>query len=399
MPTTGPRFPGLLAPYSLSPDIPLLVQDPSDKTGQTLAINPDKGSQKIFWQRALANNLTFANTIAGGGQTVVNIIAPSEENLRGDYEVCALMSTSTGRFSAQIFHNTINRSFQNTAIPNNLLFGVSSFPSWLPETTYLPVTNGLQLTLTDLSGSPNTVSIVALGRRFLDWGNERIGDVRRRAFFSNRTHPYWLLDNRGPERSVAGTATDTLVLTVPNDADFNCVAILDDSDADYTMQIFEGLSSRALMDAQISAQSFVTATRQASLTVTGGDTFMRPTALGGGRALQWSHLFKRSSQINISITNLSGTTNKVRLALIGQLVYYNAPQTEQLTLPSTYAVGPQNQPMPYAGYGFNVPPMVPLGLNPGAQPGNTQPGVSGMGYIDARAFPGSVPMRRVGYGR
>lgn len=400
----APRAPGNLSPSSLSPDIPLLVQDIGrDPSGQTLAINPDKGSQKFFWLRALGNNNTFTTSLSANGQAVINLTAPPEENLRGDYDVCYLHAKSTGRFSVQMFQTTINRNFQNTAIPDNIIFGTASFPGYLPETIYTPTTTGLQLTITDLSGAANTVEIVGVGRRFLDWGNERIGDARRRAFYGRRTHPFWLMDNRGGQRSVAGSGTDTLVMNVPPDADFNCTAILDDSDFDYTMQIFEGLSSRALMDAQISCQSYVAA----NTTVFGmGGPVVTPSSMaqgwgggrlasGGGSGTGWSHLFKRSSQINISVTNLSATANNVRLALVGQLVYYSAPVDERLTLPENYAAREQGlmRPAPLQGYGAQTGPFLPMGTVPGNQPGPVNPGMSGgssagMGYIPMSDFTG-----------
>lgn len=371
-------YPNLLQPTVLSPDIALLTQD---KSGQ-LAINPNKGFAKFFYLRALGNNGSFTQNLAANGTAVLNITAPAEENLRGDFEICDLLSTSTGRFSTQIFQNTINRNFQNTPVPNNLLYGTASFPGSPVETMYLQTTTSLQLTITDLSGLPNSVQIVARGRRFLDWGNERMGDVRRRDFYARRTHPYFLLDNRGAEYSITtGGGTATLILNVPQDADFNCVGLVDDSDGDYSMQIFEGLSSRALMDAQISAQSFVTAS-------TWSPKLMRASGvagLGGGRMIGWSHLFKRSSQININITDLSNVPNRIRLALVGQLVYYQAPSGEMLTNPASTsgADSPLMQAAPLQGYGAQTGPLLPMGLRPGTQRGPVQ---QGMGYLDARLF-------------
>lgn len=369
----GAAIPGSLSPVELSPDIPLLVRD---KSGQP-AINPDKGFAKWFFLRALGANNSASATLAAGGQAVLNITAPAEENLRGDYEIAYLMASSTGRFSTQLFQSTINRNFQNVAIPNNLMYGSATFPGELPESIYLSATTGLQITVTDLSGASNTVSIVAAGRRFLDWGNERLGDVRRRDFYARRTHVFWLTDNRGSERSVSGNGTDTLVMNVPNDADFLCHGILDDSDGAYTAQIFEGLSSRAIMDAQVSRLFFA----GQSLSVTGfpstGGSAGLPAWSSGGRLRRWTHLFKRSSQINIPVTDTSGGTNKIRLALVGQLVYYNAPSGEMLTLPSQYSDRGNMQPAPLQGYGAQNGPSIPLPaqfLPPLRQP-------SGSGYF------------------
>lgn len=382
----------MLQPSQLSPDVNLLVMERDSKTRQfkNLAINPDKGMAKWFWQRALGNNNTFTQTIPANGQVVVNISAPPEENLRGDFEICYLLSTSTGRFTTQIFQSTINRNFQNTPIPNNLLYGKSTFPGFPAETMYLQTTTNLQLTLTDISGASNQVSIVAVGRRFLDWGNERMGDVRRQDFYSRRTHPYWLLDNRGAQYSITtGGGTATLILNVPQDADFNAIGIVDDSDGDFTMQIFEGLSSRALSDAQISCQNFCAAKTVAPLLMTAAGM----SGLGGGRFCGWSHLFKRSSQINIQITDTSNVPNNIRLALFGELVYYQAPGGGSLTLEDNYAARYDQpglwQKAPLDAYGASQGPSNPMGNVPQGQglpqPGFRQPD-GGMGYLDARIF-------------
>jgi hypothetical protein len=330
---------------TFSEDIPTLVKD--GKGG--IRVNPDKGAQKFFWLRAVGPNNVFPFVLPSLQSNILNLIVPAEENLRGDFEICNLHSTSTGRFTAELLQATVNRNLQNAPVCNNLLFGNINLPNEMMESLYVQPTTTVQIRITDLSGAPNTIAIVGMGRRFLDWGNERIGEMRRRAFYSQRTHTYWLTPNTGPVVPLGAGASATILYTVPSAADFEMKYILDDSDGAYTVQFFEGLSSRSLMDAAISARDFVA-----------GPTF----AVGGfpsgglvrasgmpGRICDWSHLLKRSAQFMAVVTDTSGAPNNIRLGFGGRLVYYDAPKGEYLTVPEEKQNAGSRRASPLLGYG------------------------------------------------
>ncbi len=320
---------GSCSPMSKSADIPLLQRNP--KTGK-ICLNPEKDSEKWFYLTALGPNNAFPTVLPANGSAVLSLIVPAEQNLRGDFEISNLFSTSTGRFSAQIYQASINRYFQNTPVPNNAIFGCVQLPGSIPETLYVQPTTTVQITVTDLSGQANTISIVARGRRFLDWGRERMGEARRQAFLAKRTHPYSLLNNTGTNFPLTALATANILLTVPSAADFECLQLMDDSDGDYTVQIFEGLSSRALMNQPISSRDFVAAPTVGVPGMPSGG-LLRASGVPA-RVCSWTHNFKRSSTLVAAVTDTSGfTTNNIRLTFGGRLVYYAEPEGQQLTLP------------------------------------------------------------------
>jgi len=311
-------------PLTQSHDIPALVCAPDGST----CVNPEKGLVKWFWLRAIGPNNSFPVTFQGNESNMLTITIPAEENLRGDFEIAQLLATSTGRFTTQIMQATINRQFSNAPIPNNHVFGTTVFPGILAETFYAQPTTTLQVQVVNLLSVPNVISMVAVGRRFLDWGNERRADERRRQFYSKRTHPYWLTNNQGV-LALAANGSASLLMTVPSSADFLAKFILDDSDGTYNIQVFEGLSSRALMDGPINAQNFFASP---TLVVPGFPQNLLRSSMSPGRIRNWSHLFKRSSIIQCQITDTSGLPNNIRLSLHGLLIYYNEPGGERLTI-------------------------------------------------------------------
>jgi hypothetical protein len=311
-------------------------------------MNPRKGLDKFFWVNAVGPNNTYPTTFAGNEQNMLVFTIPAEENLRGDFQICDFMSKSTDRFAVQLFQAATNRYFSNQPIPNNCLFGTPNFPGVLAETIYAQPTTVVQAQITNLTGLANTINLVAKGRRFLDYGHEREGAMRAAAFYAKLSHPFWLTNNNGPEQVIAAGATVQILVNVPAAADFLCSYLMDDSTStggapDYTVQIFEGLSSRALMTAPLLGQDFVFAP-------TSGSSGMRAAGLPT-RICNWTHLFKRSSIISMTVTNTSGGDLTLRFAMHGRLIYYNEPKGTFLTVPESIYNRPEMQPAPLQQYG------------------------------------------------
>lgn len=331
-------------PLTFAEDIPALV---CDREGR-ICVNADKGFVKWFWLVGIGPSNSFPTTFAQNEANIINFIAPAEENLRGDFEIAHLLSTSTGRFSTDFINATVNKKYQNSPISNNLLFGNSTLMGELAETIYIQPTTVLQATITNLHTTSNTIRCVAVGRRFLDYGRERMGEQRRNQAFAKRTHIYWMGPDQGAEVSLTSGQTLDIIMTVPSSADFLARYILDDSTGSYNIQILEGLSGRALISQTIPAQDFVAAP---TLSVTGFQGNLWRASGSPARIRDWTHLFKRSAQIVLRITDTSLATNKIRFAMAGQLIYYNEPVGENLTMNEAITNAPWRRRAPLMNYG------------------------------------------------
>ena len=179
--------------------------------------------------------------------------------------------------------------------------------------------------------------------------------MRAAAFYAKRSHPFWLTNNNGPEQVIAAGATVQILVNVPAAADFLCSYLMDDSTeaanptngvVNYTVQIFEGLSSRALMTAPLLGQDFVFA----PTSIVSGQRDLRAAGLPT-RICNWTHLFKRSSIISLNVTNTSAFNMTFRFAMHGRLIYYNEPKGTFLTVPESIYNLPERQPAPLQQYG------------------------------------------------
>lgn len=323
---TQPRANLWPTPVFPQADIPALIQDPT--TG-AVYVNPRKSTAK--WNYLSANPGVI--TMAANGTTTASFTPPLEEGASGDLEIVKLTGSSANsntRYSVVLQDTVSQRKFMNAAVPHNFIFGTATLPFTLFETIFLPATANLIVQCTDLSGAQNVVCIVAEGRRFVGCGPRQ---ALWQAFTERRTHPYWMTFDQGPEVALTASTTTTVSMTVPASADFNCWLIMDDSTAitrDYRIRIMEGSSGRSLMTGpglngtgQLECKAHVASTMYS---VTGssyeGATFqLRPNAFP--HTWTFTHLFKRGTQIQIELTEPTGNAQTIRLALHGQLIYYN----------------------------------------------------------------------------
>ncbi len=297
-------------------DIPALIQNPCEP-GQVF-MNTAKRNAGWVW---LASS-PFPPELAAEGVTNISITPPLDEGNSGDTELVYLTSTSTGRFSVQLSDTWTNRKYSNGPVANNLVFGTPNFPFTLYESWFLPATTSLTAIVTNLHSGSNSVRIVASGRRF--GGNCGPKAALQAPFIARKTHPYWLTFDSGAEVTLAASATTSYTMTVPSSADFLCWAILDDStvtaeDA-VTVRIFEGTSGKILMNQSLSLRQFVAAP---TLAVTG---FPNNTlrAASFPFTMMFTHLFPRNTQVVIECTNTVASSQTLRIAFHGQLIY-NTP--------------------------------------------------------------------------
>lgn len=338
---TDPRR-GALMPSTIFPqaDVPALIQDPC--TGAVF-MNPAKSFVKWFY---LSSN-PFPLEIPAEGTLPTTLTPPLENGSDGDMEIVKLTSTSTGDF-AVLFEDTVtNRRFMNQPVPNNMVFGTAQLPFTLFESIFMPASANLQAFCTDMSAAPNDVRIVAEGRRFIGCGPKQ---SLWSSFLSRRTHPYWLTFDNGFEVEVAANSTTTYTMTVPAAGDFNCFLIMDDSATDYLIRIFENSSGRSLMGGpgeantgRLQAQNFVAGSTYTVAGFPGGVV----RAASFPHTWTFTHIFKRSSQVAVELTNETGAPIFVRLALHGQLIYYGecpglADPSRNFAVPMTPMPAPAN---------------------------------------------------------
>jgi hypothetical protein len=313
-------------------DIPTLIQDPM--TGEVF-LNPRKTTQKWCYLSSNPYPVTLSST---GATLPVSLTPPLEDGNSGDVEIVKLMAKAAvsgsgvegaNRFGVVLEDTVTQRKFMNNPICSNLVFGNAQFPFTLYETIFLPATSNLIAYCTNYESSSNAIRIVAEGRRFVGCGPRQ---QLQQAFYQRRSHPYWLtFDNLGTSSganggvTVAANSTTTYTMTVPSSGDFNCWLIMDESTTDYHVRILETTSGRSLMlgpgengQGRISCKDMVASTRYG---VTGFPNNLL-TAANTPHAWTFTHTFKRGTQISFELTNTTGSQIVVRLALHGQLVYY-----------------------------------------------------------------------------
>jgi hypothetical protein len=115
--------------------------------------------------------LDNAFTVLAGGGTNTESITISRDH---HFELFQITAVSTGEFSMNIINQTVGESLidapqgTNYALSSRLLTGSASFPFRFHEPRFLELGSKLIVTLTDLSGAPNTVYLTLGGRAIAD---------------------------------------------------------------------------------------------------------------------------------------------------------------------------------------------------------------------------------------
>lgn len=324
-------------------------------------VNMAKYSQKGYW--LFMQNAARANAVAlnANGPGIGAMTPPADSGAQGDTELHKLRAASTGAFAVQPYLQSQDRYLSNGPVESTLIFGYPELDGRLPQPIFLPATNSLIMNLTDLSGSSNSVAIVAEGMQIVDpQGTLGVSPQQMREFYYRASHPYWLTFDSGPQVVLsANEANNRQLLTIPSNADFNCwwIVARATSPSGLTVDIKEG-QRRSLLNSPGRADLIMSFTRS----VTGMPGNLIPAA-SLPPVMQFTHLFQRGTAIEILLTDTSGAQNTVSIALAGQLVY-DAPSTPGMAV---------RMPMAYQQYAqqqYAVP-------TPGA---TVQPGMAGLGY-------------------
>jgi hypothetical protein len=128
-------------------------------------INPVKPFVRGFWMPGMTPLGSQVVTLAGNGKAELEFLI----DFQGHFEWAYIMGVSTGAYSLKFFDNGRNRELQNRPIHSSLIVGSAQRPFKLPEPYFLNVGDSqrtVKCTITDLTGSTNTVRLVIYGRRW-----------------------------------------------------------------------------------------------------------------------------------------------------------------------------------------------------------------------------------------
>lgn len=348
---------------------------PEQMIPELLKLKPELGGHIVknplidgvdIWHQAFDPNPTITVAANGEAQGIWRI--PPASNLLGDVEMFYFMSEHTGRYLAEgHLVGSYDRLMMNAPISVNMLAGTAQLPAELAESIFMESAGTILWRLLDVSGQANNITLTGFGRQFINYdivGMSRESVVE--AFRQRASHPYWLTFDQ-TENNTGGITLNanetrenaTLEMTVPGDGDLVVYDILDDSDGDYTIEMFSGRAGKRNSSGPIPRALFAGIT-------TSGAVFTRRAAAYPFR-LRQPRLYNRQTKITFRITNLEAQANTIRIALVGRKVYYPELGKAPIELLGRYL-----QPRPIATHGSGMAPGV---VNPQLQGTSPWPGI------------------------
>lgn len=337
----GPRT---LAPsLDWGPEVPtILYDDPKNGGDGSYCLNEDKSLVKWRWIPARLGG-SFPAVLTASQVTELGVEIGGLSGKKGDTEIGGFMLTSTGRVAIRpFFSSPIDHYLSNIPIPSSLISGTSQLPGLLQSTLYCLAKTFGRVTVQELSGLGNTVSLVYWGRKFIDDGRERWGNQRRLAELLAVALPHWLGPDsqtaslRGPEVTLAAGGTVELRFPCPSNADFLARWLLDDSTSTtgaepvLTAQVIEEDTGRMLVDYLPSGvqglrwRDFMACPTVSVAGMPSGGT-IRAFSLGFPRG-GWTQLVKRTSALVIRFISGDIGTITLRPAVAGWLLNAREPE-------------------------------------------------------------------------
>jgi hypothetical protein len=262
----------------------------------------------------------------------------------GDTEFLGIMSKSTGRYSCQLFSQTLNLLLSNAPMLNTLMFGQGSAGSPWPCSFYEPGTGNLQAqNVSNLTLDPNSIALEFVGRRFVtNEANETI-EARRARFLTSKINPFYVAYDPDPatgdtiEYTLAPLQTLTLTATLPSIGDFLATTWLDDSSYEdgsagppqFKVQLQDGLTGYNLMDVPVWIE-FVAALNLGNLNSFATPAQFQSAAFPGAMSELLTHLFSRSGKIQATFVSYeTEKTITLRPGARGVLLRYPAAKGMQ----------------------------------------------------------------------
>lgn len=283
-------------------NLPTLICDGS---GQEF-VNPRKRWQKPVWLGLFQGDLA----LTAGGSANGNLIAPRDQGRSGDVELWKLGAESTGRFAVRLYDQAIDKELMNAPVESSLVFGTAPLPSRLYESIFIPNTQALRVEAFDLSGAPNTVSIIGEGVQILA---ERTPQEIARAQRKRWQHTYWLTFDSGPEITLTALGSQSVILTVPGNVHFEAFGMAARSDGAFDLELVEQTQRSLMYPGGVQDGDLVSGRTGTPIAGIPG------ASLPNIFATPW--LLGPSTQLKATFTDTSNATNKVSLALLGRLLH------------------------------------------------------------------------------
>lgn len=283
---------------------------------EAVRLNPRTGLPEInttrgkvqSWAQGTQQNAGVS--IDSNGTASDAIVVQPEKGLSGDFEVVAFTSDSQGNYRVELYvGGGTNKRLMNVPIHVDLIAGAAGLPFYLPAPLFVEARNAISIRYTNLVAITNRVRFVAHGRRFLDYASDlERKQVLQRAF-ARQEVPFWLGLN---DTSVTLTSSQTNVrrlMSVPSDGDFEAEYLVARSQGPVRVFLRESSSGRPIM-----------AGGGSTLGVQGSHVL--GNALYPYRFPNGAAFFKRQTEVEVYLDDLSAASNAVEIALVGRLLDY-----------------------------------------------------------------------------
>ena len=263
----------------------------------------DIAGKRQYNQYAIETTPWIQTIDESGGTSAITISANStvqyqmsNSGLNGVVDLRKLLAKATSvEYQVGIYDTYRNMELSNRNIHSKCLFGGAGRAYDLAYPIILAPSTSLILSLTDLSGASNTLYLYAFGQKYLFESPRKIIDSL--SPLNSEVIPYFYTTDAALELPAA-TTEQYAYISILSNHDFFCHEILSHSEGDYLFKITD--------------VGF------------GGDNgwqngWIHSGVLGNSEYhfKENPFLIRKNSKLKISVSNLSGATNKVYMTLAG----------------------------------------------------------------------------------
>lgn len=201
--------------------------------------------------------------------------------------------------------------YMNAPVHIRNLAGTAQYPAILREQLFVPSGFSIQMLVEKITGGATTMRFYFAGSNFYPWGpdldaypegSEALKKLVNRWMLRRKyVTPYWLSPDLSPLNFI-GNDVQNALCKIGDDGHFEAFAIVAVSTGDFSIEIQDVRSKRQIMNAAISKNA-------------GIGTAQKPTLFAV------PYLMPSDSKLNLKVTDLSGTTNKVWITLQGRKIF------------------------------------------------------------------------------
>ena len=282
-----------------------LLFGPDGQPIEGLGINPIKPHVRAYWL-ADPNQETITLAAASapqipGAQSELNFLIDSQ----GHFDWASIVGVSTSDYLLEFFDPGSQRRLQNRPIHSACIVGNGQRQFFLPEPYFFNIGGSqrqLKCYLRDLSGAPNTVRLNLLGRRIYhkEAPPDVALDLQKKFGFGSRTYSYFLSPNEtkvdGTVTPVVGNGTSTFTFEADASADTEIQKLMVKSTGAFKFTLRERATNRLLMPNSVHSTN-------------GWGSNFFPFYFDD------TYLLERQKQLLMDVTDLSGSTNYLYLAM------------------------------------------------------------------------------------